>query len=247
MGNPWIQRANCLSTYDNSLTYFLLEITLFKNKKQVITKDFVMGQNRWSGNNQMTKVKWLLYERKHHRKISKWFFLISSQREHGRWDMRYDVFQSTVWMRPPGRVQNHLGLPPWRRLCTCWLTSFMLGTRGIPGLKRITNSHYLNRKTFCPWFPKMSSGMLRRVDIQFFWICSVSGFWRAPSLVAQRLKHLPAMQETWVQSLGWQDPLEKEMATHSSTLAWRIPWTEELGRLQSTESQRVGHDWTTSL
>ena len=50
------------------------------------------------------------------------------------------------------------------------------------------------------------------------------------SLVAQRLKHLPGMLETWVQSLGWEDPLEKEMATHSSTLAWRIPWREEPGR-----------------
>ena len=61
------------------------------------------------------------------------------------------------------------------------------------------------------------------------------------SLVAQRIKHLPAMQETWVQSLGWEDPLEKEMATHSSILAWRIPWTEEPGGLQSTGLQRVGH------
>ena len=51
-----------------------------------------------------------------------------------------------------------------------------------------------------------------------------------------------AMQETWVRSLGWEDPLEKEMATHSSTLAWRIPWTEEPGKLQSTGSQRVGHN-----
>ena len=57
------------------------------------------------------------------------------------------------------------------------------------------------------------------------------------SLVAQRLKRLPAMQETWVQSLGQEDPLEKEIATHSSILAWRIPWTEEPGRLQSTGSQ----------
>ena len=56
-------------------------------------------------------------------------------------------------------------------------------------------------------------------------------------LVAQRLKHLPAMRETWVQSLGLEDPLEKEMATHSSILAWRIPWTEEPGGLQSTGSQ----------
>jgi len=56
------------------------------------------------------------------------------------------------------------------------------------------------------------------------------------------VKSLPAMQETRVQFLGQKDPLEKEMATHSSTLAWRIPWTEEPGRLQSMESQRVRHD-----
>ena len=61
------------------------------------------------------------------------------------------------------------------------------------------------------------------------------------SLVAQTVKRLPAMQETQVQSLGWEDPLEKAMAPHSSTLAWKIPWTEELGRLQSMGSQRVGH------
>ena len=60
--------------------------------------------------------------------------------------------------------------------------------------------------------------------------------------VAQRLKCLPGMQETQVQSLGWEDPLEKEMATHSSTFAWRIPWREEPGRLQSMGLQRVGHD-----
>ena len=56
------------------------------------------------------------------------------------------------------------------------------------------------------------------------------------------VKRLPAMQETWVQSLGREDPLEKEMATHSSTLAWKIPWMEEPGRLQSIGSQRVGYD-----
>ena len=55
------------------------------------------------------------------------------------------------------------------------------------------------------------------------------------------------MWETWVQSLGWKDPLEKEMATHSSTLAWKLPWMEEPGGLQSMGSQRVGHDWATSL
>ena len=60
--------------------------------------------------------------------------------------------------------------------------------------------------------------------------------------MAQTVKRLPAMQETWVQSLGWEDPLEKEKATHSSTLAWKIPWMEEPSRLQSMESLRVGHD-----
>ena len=60
--------------------------------------------------------------------------------------------------------------------------------------------------------------------------------------MAQRLKRLPAVQETWVRSLGREDPLEKEMATHSSILAWRISWAEEPGGLQSTELQRVGHD-----
>ena len=59
------------------------------------------------------------------------------------------------------------------------------------------------------------------------------------SLLAQRLKGLPTMQETWVRSLGLEDPLEKEMATHSSILAWRIPWMEEPGVLQSTGLQRV--------
>ena len=73
---------------------------------------------------------------------------------------------------------------------------------------------------------------------EFFWTLP----FLKPYMVAQRLKHLPAMQETRVQPLGREDPLEREMATHSSVLAWRIPWTEEPGRLQSTGSQRVGHD-----
>ena len=62
------------------------------------------------------------------------------------------------------------------------------------------------------------------------------------SQVAQMVKNLPEMQETWVQSLGQKDPLEKEVATPSCILAWRIPWTEELGELQSMGSQRVGHN-----
>ena len=71
-------------------------------------------------------------------------------------------------------------------------------------------------------------------------------FWKLipcwDSLVAQMVKNLPEVRETQVQSLGWEDPLEKEIATHSSILAWRTPWTEEPGGLQSVGSQRVGHD-----
>ena len=67
------------------------------------------------------------------------------------------------------------------------------------------------------------------------------------SLVAQTVKHLPTMWETWVRSLGGEDPLKKETAPHPNTLAWKIPWMEEPGRLQSVGSQRVGDDWATSF
>ena len=70
-------------------------------------------------------------------------------------------------------------------------------------------------------------------------------FTATKSLVPQTVKRLPTVQETWAWSLGQEDPLEKEMATHSSTLAWKIPWTE-CGRLQSMGLQRVGHNWATS-
>ena len=66
--------------------------------------------------------------------------------------------------------------------------------------------------------------------------------WISSALMAQTVKRLSTMRETWVRSLGWEDPLEKEMAIHSSTIAWKIPCTEEPGRLQSMGSQRVGHD-----
>ena len=67
------------------------------------------------------------------------------------------------------------------------------------------------------------------------------------SLVAQRVKHLPAMRETRARSLGWEDPLEKEIAPHSSTHAWKIPWTKEPGRLQFMGLWRVRHNWVASL
>ena len=66
------------------------------------------------------------------------------------------------------------------------------------------------------------------------------------SLVAQMVRYLPAMRETWVWSLDWEDPLEKGMTTYSSILAWRIPWTEEPGELQPMGLQRVGQDWATN-
>ena len=94
---------------------------------------------------------------------------------------------------------------------------------------------------FCLLCPNALSAVVKMVKM------AVISLWYDLYLVAQRLKHLPPGQETQVPSLGWEDPLEKEMVTHSSILAWRIPWTEKPGRLQSTGSQRVGHDWATSL
>ena len=75
----------------------------------------------------------------------------------------------------------------------------------------------------------------------FFFFLPIALFSRSASLVAQTVKRLPAMRENWVRFLGQED-LEKDMAIHSSTLAWKIPWTEEPDRLQSMESQRVRHD-----
>ena len=78
---------------------------------------------------------------------------------------------------------------------------------------------------------------IKTIKNKYIYICITGA-----SLVAQTVKNPPAMQKTWVQSLGWKDPLEKGMAVHSSILAWRIPWTEEPGGLQSTGSQRVGYN-----
>ena len=106
-----------------------------------------------------------------------------------------------------------------------------------------------HHKKLLIWYREVKWKLLSRVRL---FVTLWTEEYQAPlsmraSLVAQRLKRLPAMRETWVWSLGWEDPLEKEMATHSSILAWKIPWTEEPGGLQSTGSQRVRHDWVTSL
>ena len=83
------------------------------------------------------------------------------------------------------------------------------------------------------------------VTLPFFFFCIVTSI-QGDFPVAQMVKNLPARQKTWIWSLGWKVPLEKGMAIHSSILAWRIPWTEKPGRLQSAGLQRVGHDWVTN-
>ena len=79
-----------------------------------------------------------------------------------------------------------------------------------------------------------------------FFTLIILGFFSGASLVAQTIKNLPEMQETQVWSLGQEDSLEKGLVTHCSILAWKFPWTEETGRLQSMRLQRVGHDWATN-
>ena len=128
------------------------------------------------------------------------------------------------WTEEPGRLQS---MGP-QRVRHDWATE-LNWTEGI-----ITHTHIHT----CIWMYTCE------------WVCMcihlcacMYTYWA--SLVAQRLKRLPPTRETWVRSLGQEDPLEKEMATHSSTLTWRILWTEEPGGLQSTGSQRVGHNWVT--
>ena len=110
-----------------------------------------------------------------------------------------------------------------------FLALFPLGRGGslspFQGYVR-AGSNQLVRTNFLPVVPAACSGMS-------YWSLEISQSVRA-SLVAQMVKNLPAMLETWVKSLGWKDPLEKGTATHSSILARRMPWTEELGGLQST-------------
>ena len=92
--------------------------------------------------------------------------------------------------------------------------------------------------------PKSKWNVKERIRVlEWFKVVKVKG----ASLVTQVVKTPPAMQETWVWSLGWEDPLEKEMATHASILAWRIPWTVESGELQSTGLQGVRHNWETNM
>ena len=108
----------------------------------------------------------------------------------------------------------------------------------------LLSSECLPRSFFFFWKPEIPNPVLPTINM---WPTNVSLVAQGTSLVAQMVKHLPAMRETQVRSLDQEDPPEKEMATHSSTLAWKIPWIEEPSGLQSMGSQRVGHDWVTSL
>ena len=105
---------------------------------------------------------------------------------------------------------------------------------------KVTHLGYRVRKCFTKWVT-CSLGIEKSRSILNLVMVNI---WA--SLVVQKVKNLPAMQDTQVLSLSWKDPLKKEMATHSSILAWRIPWTEEPRGLQSMGFQRVGHDWVTN-
>ena len=99
-----------------------------------------------------------------------------------------------------------------------------------------------------PWIAAYQAPLSMGFSRQKYWSglpAIYLGVSKRASLVAQMVKNPPTMQETWVRSLGWEDPLEEGMATDSRILVWRIPWTEEPGGLQSMGSQRVRHDWVT--
>ena len=155
------------------------------------------------------------------------------------------------WTEEPGRLPSivlqrvrHY----WSDLaCTHTLFIFILGNTSYQWKHRhISFIGELTKITlfiFSNSFMHMFFILNRRIET----LHKTNNWFYFASLVAQRLKRLPPMWETQVRSLGRQDPLEKEMVTHSSILAWRIPWMVKPGRLQSTGSQRVGHDWATSL
>ena len=156
----------------------------------------------------------------------------------------------------PAMEETWVGKIPWRRArqpTPVFLPGESHGQRSLAGYspwdrkeldttERLSTAQRANKRQ-TPFRLPFLIIVLRKCS----WVCVFfTGDYRT-SLVAQMVKRLPTMRETGVQSLGWEDLLEKEMATHSSILAWRIPWTEEPGRLQSMGSQRVQHDWATSL
>ena len=154
------------------------------------------------------------------------------------------VFRAPCCSNFPGLLPSHLA--PWASISDClpspqqheWAGGGQgWGAADFPVWlsENAEQGHTGYRTYFSIHFPPVKTYLLLVLFLDIYWA----------SLVAQMVKNPPAMQETWVQSLGWEDPLEKEMATHSSILAWRIPWAEEPGGLQSKGSQRVGHNWVT--
>ena len=139
----------------------------------------------------------------------------------------------------------------WLKLCGCYVqllqscpTLCSPMDSSLPG----SNVHGILQARMLEWVAVPSS---RGSSWLRDWIhisCIADRFFTTEPLGKPKINgsDLPAMQETWVWSLGWEDPLEKETASHPSILAWRIPWTKEPGGLQSMGSQRVGHDWATN-
>ena len=136
------------------------------------------------------------------------------------------------WAVSLGQTWSEVGLQQW-------IKNRVSHSISVPSIFLYSCAHDVNKvNTKWGFLPSLPPWVHGGFTLSFFIL---------EALVAQTVKCLPTMRETRVQSLGWEDLLEKEMAAHSSILAWKIPWTEEPGTLHSMGSQRVGHDWETSL
>ena len=149
---------------------------------------------------------------------------LENPRERGAWWAAvYGVTQSRTWLK----LLSSSCSSNWDSRRRQWHPTPVL----LPG-----KSYGRRSLVGCsPWGPE-ESDTTEQLPFHFHWV----------SLVVQKVKKLFAVQETWIQSLGQEDPLKKGMATHSSILAWRMPWIEEPGGLQSMGSQRVGYNWVTN-
>ena len=165
-------------------------------------------------------IRWPKYQR----------FSISPSSEYSRLvSFRIDWFDLLAVHRTPESLLQHYSL----KASVLWSSAFFM--------VQLSHTYMTTGKT-------ITLTIWTCVDkVMFLLFNTLSRFVCRASLVAQTVKHLPAMRETQVRFLGREDPLEKKMAIHSSTLAWKIPWTEEPDRLQSMGSRRIRHDWATSL